>query len=374
MHVRRSGFALIIVLIVTAALFAVAMQSGLALRAAITETIAVRDLAQLQNDASSAVAVVLAGLTTPANPDTLGGQDPFSVPSSPASTSPIEAPDIPDLPPEIRDLLAQMLDDAQDNNDNTPPVSSNSTSSAAQKPAQGPYTVMSRVGLPAHRVEVTIGDHRFAVSLADAAQRLNINHVGPEQLAKYFKAKGYPKPLTIALAHQIIDWRDDDDFLLPSGAERQEYLRRGVVIRNAPFRTIYELLYLPAMTRQIFDDIRADLTLTGDGQIHVGSAPRAVLLSIPSMTPTAADQIMALRQQGQLTEQTLANAVAVMSRQAKLQLRLEPTIFLRIDVELVSRDVTGFVGYAIISNTRIQTIKLAPAVERITNRALDHEA
>ncbi|MEC9374534.1 MAG: hypothetical protein VYC34_11855, partial [Planctomycetota bacterium] len=72
MDVRRRGFALIIALLATSAIFALAMQGAASSRRAVAEVIAIRDGAEAARDARSAACIALIALTT-AGDRSLGG-------------------------------------------------------------------------------------------------------------------------------------------------------------------------------------------------------------------------------------------------------------------------------------------------------------
>src|SRR6185503_10932343 len=56
------------------------------------------------------------------------------------------------------------------------------------------------------------------------------------------------------IADSIVDWRDDDDFHQPNGAETEYYesLERPYRAKNAPFDTVEELLLVRGVTRELF--------------------------------------------------------------------------------------------------------------------------
>ena len=147
MAARRHGFALIIVLIVVGAVFALAIQGGIAMRSATIETGALRDLAAIERDARSAAYIALVGLTTPvgSEPDqySIGGD---SAPEAPAAT-PTAAPDdedIPELPPIVKDLLNGMLDEEQKKEQADEPSTAPRTGRSAATPGHLSFACCSR--------------------------------------------------------------------------------------------------------------------------------------------------------------------------------------------------------------------------------------
>jgi len=87
----------------------------------------------------------------------------------------------------------------------------------------------------------------FTVEIIDEAGKLNINTATREQLL-------YLPDMTEDIADSIIDWRDGDDDISQGGAESGYYLNLpfGYETRNAPFRTIRELLLVKGVTPGLF--------------------------------------------------------------------------------------------------------------------------
>lgn len=357
MVVRRRSFALIVVLVATAAVFALAVEGGLAVRAAIVEAGALRNAARLDRDARNAATLALAGLTVPATPnrasdDSLGGD----APDAQKPPDKVKPPDIPELPPAVKELLGKMLDKPQ-KDDPAGAASTLSTAINQRSSSGGALSTFVRVGIPDRPIEVTVDGTRFNVTMSDDAGLLNLNTADEGQLTRYFALKGFEPPLNEELAQQILDWRDADSFVHPRGAEREQYERRGVTIRNGPIRALEELLYLPSMRRDIFERIAPDVTLQGDGKVHVGSASREVLLSVEDMNPAAVQEVLRLRAAGALTSQSLAEALSGTAMRALDRLRLSPTSFVRLRVEVVGRPGTAFEGSATVDNRRGVTIE-----------------
>jgi type II secretory pathway component PulK len=96
--------------------------------------------------------------------------------------------------------------------------------------------------------DVRLGECIFTVQVTDEASKLNINTVSREQLLRLER-----EGMTEEIADAIIDWRDDDDEPRGGGAEAGYYenLRYGYRIRNAPFKTIRELLMVKGVAEQM---------------------------------------------------------------------------------------------------------------------------
>lgn len=327
MAVRRRAFALILVLVVAGATFALAIQGAVAVRSATVEASAMRDRAQARREALSVATIVLASLTSGAKSETdvIGGG------SSGGSTTPdIDEDELPDMPPEMRELVRGLLRNKPQSEDGE---STSSQRAATQVRRGGPFTALRQRGLAREALRARFDEREYRISLIDAAGGLHLNVAEEDQLVRYFRAVGVDGLRATSLAQELLDWRDDDNVPRTRGAERDAYLRRNVTPRNGDLQTLEELLFLPSMSRDLFDRIRSDLTLLGEGEIHAPTASRAVLLSAPGLTEQAADRILALRAAGHLNEETLDEALGALSHEAKEAIRLQPssTIALRIE-------------------------------------------
>lgn len=346
----RRGFALVIVLVATAAIFALAVQGALSLRAATIETGALRETARLERAARDASLLVLVGLC--AGPDEAaqpGGAGSSSADSDHGGADePVEAPDIPELPPEIKSLIGDLIGEQQKPDPGESSSGNVRTDRSSRRNETGAFSRFASRGLPRGPVDVTLDGVAVRVTLADGQGLVNVNTAPEEQLIRYFGLCGVTEGVAIELAHQIIDWRDPDDFVHPRGAERSEHLRRGVSPRNGPILAMEELLFLPSMTPRLFDDVRAGLTLESDGRVSALSAPFAALASVPGLTDTLAMKIVQLRESGALSRDTLKQVLTGFAIEAENHLRLEPTASIRLRVEVAGGAV--FEGEAFISN------------------------
>lgn len=374
MRARRSGFALIVVLLGIAAVFALAMQGAVSARTTILEAGVLRDRVEGERGARSAAALALAGLFTmrPEDDDGLSG------PGSGAGGSSADD-DVPkparELPPIIVQLLKDSGKDLEKEQERVEEerrareradlVMQGGGLSGTRRGIRSDFRILQKAGLPPRPLEVTFEGRLYRISLSDAVGVLNINKADDAQLRRFFLAKGLDEFTARSLAEQILDWRDSDNFMRELGAERERYLVRGVVCRNAPIAALEELLYLPSMTAEIFDAIRRDLCLDSDGKIHAGSASRAVLMSIEGMTEDAAASIIELRSQGLLTRETLKRVIPVSRTSVTDVLRFEPSSILAIRVEMqgigpAAGTARTFEGYVMVGEKGIEAMGLRP--------------
>ncbi len=373
MDVHRRAFALIIVLAVAAGVFALAVQGGAMMRAALVEAGARSDIDSMRRDAQSAVAIALAGLTISAADEyDVVGAGASSAPGASSGPEAPEAPDIPELPEEIRQLLQGMLEDGEGDIETPDVVSGAIGAGGLASVRKGAYSIYRSVGTPTMPVAIPVGDREYLVEFRDNTGRVNVNTAEAAQLRLLFVLKGIDEFSAAAIADQIIDWRDEDAFVSPNGAEKSTYDLLGVTIRNAPLASIEELLFLPAMTRSMFDRITDDLTVTGDGPLHVGSASREALLSLPQMTPLLVDQILTARAAGELNQKALSAILALGAREVEQMVRVDPTTRLLFRVRPADSPSPAFVGEAIVTNSAgVKSIRLR--LDPAANRGLDSQ-
>jgi hypothetical protein len=324
----RRAFALILVLVIAGVIFAAAMQVAAGARAALVEAGAMRDRDLLAREARSAVSLVVAGLTSGRiDPDT--GEEAALPPSFEAAPgADLEEGGLPEMPPAMRELLGQLKgeDPEEDEGDGARLTPGQSERRA---PPPGRDDRLRAAGVPTAPLEVTIGARRLLVSFHDASGLLDLNRAEEPELVRFFSLMGVEERQATAIAHQLLDWRDEDDFMRPLGAERADYERMGVVIRNCRLRAVEELLYLPAMTREVFERVRHTVTVSGDGKAHAPTASREILLSIPGMPEAVADRIIAVRTEGQLTPEAMEDVLAPLPAETLQRLRLAPGAVLR---------------------------------------------
>jgi general secretion pathway protein K len=158
--------------------------------------------------------------------------------------------------------------------------------------------------------------HDFALQLPDSVSlqanvwyrarveplgaKININRASADDLRRYFQALELDAARVESIVDAIMDWRDADDFRRNRGGERADYLRAGAreLPANANFIRVPDLADVKGITPELLARISPDLTVFGTGQIDLNAAPRQVLLSLPGITPVAADIIRSAQQAG----------------------------------------------------------------------------
>jgi general secretion pathway protein K len=151
--------------------------------------------------------------------------------------------------------------------------------------------------------EMAFGDARYALLLRDVGAALNLNQATEDMLRQFF-AQGLDVDFAEAdqLAQAILDWRDEDDLPRINGGEREEYLDDEALVLppNRDFVEIDELRHVRGMTPELYLKAAPYLSLIGDGEINLNSAPEAVLLAVPGLDPGTVTQILRLRESGYL--------------------------------------------------------------------------
>jgi len=379
MRVRDRGFALMLVLIAAAGAFALATQAGLTLRASLTEARSAIDRAESNRRARGAVVIALNGLLTPATgfEEGASARDSASVFSG-SNTQPateIDPGDELELPAIVRELLggslAQVEEEQQDREDRAEDRAGRNGGLGAETVIAGPdrrtgigLRQLERFGLPALPIEFQVpeDDAVYTVEFADAVGLLDLNVAEEAQLTTYLRLVGVETGRASAIAHQILDWRDEDDFVRPLGAERANYEGSGVEIANDRFAAVEQLLYLPSMTRDIYARIRRDIILEGTG-VHANSAPFEVLASVPGMSRSFAQRILEARASRPLSDQTLKQIAPPGSDLALANLRAKPTGLVRIRLTMRDEGVRTFEGYAALDDRGVRAITLAPVYD-----------
>jgi len=120
------------------------------------------------------------------------------------------------------------------------------------------------------------------------------------------------------LSAAIIDWRDEDDEPLTEGAESRYYLSLDPPYspRNAPMESIWELLLVRGVDRELFaggrsgrlvdpfapewtyrpQGLRDFLTVQGQGRINLNTAgPDVILAAVPGFDEMMVDNLIAFR-------------------------------------------------------------------------------
>jgi general secretion pathway protein K len=141
-----------------------------------------------------------------------------------------------------------------------------------------------------------LGEGEVKVQIEDEDGKIDLNGAPLELLAGLFLALGLPEPEAQAMADRIGDFRDPDDQPEPIGAEDPAYLDAALVrgAADRPFGAESELLHVLGMTRELYEQVRPNVTVhSGADGIDPTRAPLPVLQALPGMTPDLLDAMLA---------------------------------------------------------------------------------
>lgn len=147
---------------------------------------------------------------------------------------------------------------------------------------------------------VFVDSMEVEVQARDLGEKLNINQLGENELRTFFSFLLGDYSKATQLAQTIMDWRDPDTIPRPRGAERDAYVKAGMLAlpADAPLRDIEDLRDVMGMTSAIYAKARPYLTTRGTGAVNINSAPVPVLRALPGMTDATINLIVQLRSQG----------------------------------------------------------------------------
>jgi type II secretory pathway component PulK len=139
------------------------------------------------------------------------------------------------------------------------------------------------------------------VQATDLGTKLNINQLSEDELKTFFGFVLNDYVVADQLAQSIMDWTDVDDIARLHGAEKDDYIKAGLLAlpANGPFRDIEDLLNVKGMTPEIYAAVSPYLTTLGAGLVNLNTAPTAVMKVLPGMTDQMLTTILGLRSQGQ---------------------------------------------------------------------------
>lgn len=138
------------------------------------------------------------------------------------------------------------------------------------------------------------------VQTLDLGTQLNINSMGEQQLRTFFSFALRDFATADRVAQAILDWRDADSLPRSNGAERDDYIREGMLAlpTNQTFREVSDLLNVAGITPEIYARVAPYLTTRGAGVVNVNSADTVVLRAVPGMTDETLANILSQRSMG----------------------------------------------------------------------------
>ena len=138
------------------------------------------------------------------------------------------------------------------------------------------------------------------VRARDLGTQVNVNNLTQEELRTFFGFVLGDFETADKLSQSITDWRDADDIPRARGAEKDDYVKAGLLTlpQNGPFREVEDLLQVMYMTPEIYAAVSPYFTTRGEGFVNLNTAPAPVLRVLPGMTDALLGQIIALRSSG----------------------------------------------------------------------------
>lgn len=147
--------------------------------------------------------------------------------------------------------------------------------------------------------EVSEGEG-YKVTLEGEESRLNPNVLLQREdrvtLGRIFRAWGLKQDQAIILIDSMLDWVDDNPFVLPQGAEARFYNQPGLPF-NRPFRNIDEMAMVRGMNvvDQLYPSWREWFSVYSSGIVDVNEASAEVLSAVTGADPVLAGQFVARR-------------------------------------------------------------------------------
>jgi general secretion pathway protein K len=139
-----------------------------------------------------------------------------------------------------------------------------------------------------------VGDGSFTISheengeiyygLQDEESKMNLNSVTtPVILARLFQyGAGLSREDAYAIASSLLDWRDEDDYIRPGGAEDDYYQSLDPPYRpkNNDLGSLDELLWIKGINHSLLDKMLPYVTLHSSGTINLNTVSPVVLQSL----------------------------------------------------------------------------------------------
>ena len=156
-------------------------------------------------------------------------------------------------------------------------------------------------------------NQRFTLTLIPEQAFRNINRLNADtEWPLLLQQAGIAEDLYPALVDCAMDWMDGNDVARLNGAESDDafYVDRGYPVKNALMDSVEELLMIKGWTKAMvfggpaprdgdppMTGVAPLATVWGDGRINVNAASREVLMTLPTIDETVADDIIAQRTQ-----------------------------------------------------------------------------
>jgi general secretion pathway protein K len=140
----------------------------------------------------------------------------------------------------------------------------------------------------------TYAGNQLQVQLVDETGKVDLNQTDAQTLASLLRAVGVEEGQAQQLAGAVVDWRDSDPLIQPTGGgEDPQYAEAGLPYgaKDAPFETVGEVEQVLGWTPEIYARVRPYLTLYGGR-----SRPDATYAQGPVLTALGMDPNLVLAQ------------------------------------------------------------------------------
>ncbi len=137
------------------------------------------------------------------------------------------------------------------------------------------------------------------VEMRDESAKIDLNTASEALLRGLLVTAGLNDDEVNHLLDAILDWRDQDPYKRPNGAEEADYRAAGLsyLPGNAPFQALEELQLVLGMRPELYRRLAPSLTVySRQPGVNPQVASREVLLAIPGMTTEVVDDFIARRE------------------------------------------------------------------------------
>jgi len=334
-RVRGRAFALMLVLIAAAGVFALVANGLVLLRSSTVETGAMAREAEARRAARAAAVMVLAGLVERPEGEGRGASaldEAVGEGGAGGGEGGVgEDEEEMEIPAWMREILGEAAEELEEEAEERRERRRGSAGGSGRARSRG-SDLLRLVGLPAEPVVFEVGGLPVRVTLSDSSSGLSVNSASAEQLARYFREMGAAYPVDEAVANQIKDWTDADGFVRDRSVEGEWYEARGIEIRDDRMGELREMLYLPSVTPAFFERVRGGLT-AGGGRLNLASANEAVLIGF-GFSRDDVELIVSMRRgdglDGRVLEERLSRRGSELLRLSELE--AGPVVLVRVEV------------------------------------------
>jgi len=158
-------------------------------------------------------------------------------------------------------------------------------------------------------------DDDVQIQLQDVTALLSINAPDASKLQRLLSTLVNDPSRVVRVVDSLQDWQDSDDNARASGAEAAYYQAQGLPVpRNQALQSLYELQRVRGVDAALFRQLRPLLKNSPDTTFNPLNMP-AVLLR--ALFPQYADDMLRLRQLGQLNPQSFSTITALRASEAR---------------------------------------------------------